>query len=52
MAFSLHAAMIPSCRQVLEAVGGLLERAEAFCVEKGIAPPELIQARLAPDMLP
>jgi hypothetical protein len=52
MAFSLYAAMILSCRQVLEALGYLLARAEAFCVEKGIAPPDLIQARLAPDMLP
>ena len=52
MAFSLYAATVPSFRQVLEAVGGLLAKAEAFCVEKGMAPSALIQARLAPDMLP
>jgi len=52
MAFSLYAAIVPSYRQVLAAVGGLLVKAEAFCVEKGLAPSELIQARLAPDMLP
>jgi uncharacterized protein len=52
MGFSLYAATVPSCRQILEAVGGLLVKAEAFCGEKGMAPAELIQARLAPDMLP
>ena len=52
MAFSLYAATVPSYRQILEAVSGLLVRAEGFCTEKGIAPQELIQARLAEDMLP
>lgn len=52
MAFSLYAATVPSYRQILEAVSGLLVKAESFCTEKGIAPPELIQARLAADMLP
>ena len=52
MAFSLYAAVVPSYQQILEAVSGLLVKAESFCAEKGIAPPELIQARLAPDMLP
>jgi hypothetical protein len=52
MAFSLYAATIPSFQQILGAVSGLLDKAESFCEEKGIAPPELIQARLAADMLP
>jgi hypothetical protein len=52
MAFSLYAATVPSFQQTLGAVAGLLEKAEAFCTEKSIAPPELIQARLAADMLP
>jgi len=52
MAFSLYAATIPSFQQILAAVSGLLDKAEAFCAEKGIAPQELIQARLAADMLP
>jgi uncharacterized protein len=52
MAFSLYAAVVPSYRQILEAVSGLLVKAESFCEEKGIAPLELIQARLAADMLP
>ena len=52
MAFSLYAATIPSYRQTLEAVFGLLGKAEGFCTDKGIAPHDIIQARLAEDMLP
>ena len=52
MTFSLYAATIPSYRQILEAVGGLLGKAEAFCADKGMAPSDIIQARLAEDMLP
>jgi uncharacterized protein len=52
MPINLHAATVLSWRQTLGAVAGLLEKAEAFCKEKGVAPNELIQARLAPDMLP
>ena len=51
MAISLYAATIPSYQQILGAVSGLLETAEAFCSERGIAPDDIIQARLAPDML-
>jgi hypothetical protein len=52
MAFSLYAATVPSYRQILGSVSGLLDKAQAFCTEKGIAPTEIIQARLAEDMLP
>jgi uncharacterized protein len=52
MGLSLYAATIPSYRQILEAVAGLLVKAESFCAEKGLAPKDLIQARLAEDMLP
>jgi hypothetical protein len=52
MAFSLYAATVPSYRQILEAVAGLLGKAEAFCTEKGMAPQEIIHARLADDMQP
>ena len=52
MAFSLYAATVPSYRQILDAVSGLLRKAQAFCTEKAIAPREIIQARLAEDMLP
>lgn len=52
MALSLYAVTVPSFQQTLGAVRGLLDKAEAFCSEKGLAPEDLIQARLAPDMLP
>ena len=52
MAFSLYAATVPSYRQVLDAVSGLLRTAETFCAEKGIVPHEIIQSRLAADMQP
>jgi uncharacterized protein len=52
MAISLYAATIPSYQQILGAVAGLLGTAEAFCSEKGLPHEEIIQARLAADMLP
>jgi uncharacterized protein len=52
MAFSLYAATVPNFRQILTAVAGLLVKAESFCGEKNLAPMDLIQARLAADMLP
>ncbi|HET9108183.1 MAG TPA: DUF1993 domain-containing protein [Steroidobacteraceae bacterium] len=52
MSLSLYSATVPAYRQILGAVSGLLSKAQAFCAEKGIEAPELIQARLAPDMLP
>lgn len=52
MTLSLYDATIPSNIQILGAVAGLIDKAEAFAAERGIAPAELIDARLAPDMLP
>src|SRR5580700_5990364 len=52
MALSLYAATVPSYRQILGAVSGLLDKADAFCTEKRLAPQDLIQARLADDMQP
>ena len=52
MAFSLYEATIPSYRQILSAVGGLLGKAESYCAEQNLAAEEIIQARLATDMLP
>ena len=52
MAFSLYAATIPSYQQILGSLSGLLVKAEAFCVEKSIHHDDILQARLAPDMLP
>jgi uncharacterized protein len=52
MALSLYDATIPCFRQTLGAVAGLLVTAESFCAEKGVEPKEIIEARLAEDMLP
>jgi hypothetical protein len=52
MALSLYAVTVPSFRQILQAVIGLLDKAQAFCAEKGLAPEDIILARLAGDMLP
>ncbi len=52
MAFTLYSATVPTFQQILGAVAGLLDKGEAFCSEKGLAPEEIIQARLAPDMFP
>lgn len=52
MSLSLYAATIPSYRQTLAAVSKLLRKGQEFCNEKALEPGELIQGRLAPDMLP
>ncbi len=52
MPFSLYDATIPSYRQTLGAVAGLLATAQAYCAEKQIPPEDIIDARLAQDMLP
>jgi hypothetical protein len=52
MTFSLYGATVPNYLQTLNAVAGLIGKAESFCAEKGIAPHDIIEARLAPDMLP
>ncbi len=52
MALTLYAATVPSFRQILGSVAGLLAKAQAYCVEHSLAPEQIIQARLASDMLP
>jgi uncharacterized protein len=52
VAFSLYEATIPSYRQILGAIGGLLGKAESYCAEQKLPAEEIIQARLAADMLP
>jgi hypothetical protein len=52
MAFSLYAATVPAYIQILRSVSGLLSKAEAHCTSNGIVPEEIIQLRLADDMLP
>ena len=52
MTFSLYEATVPSFQQTLGAVAGLLDKAEMFCAETGLDPTELVDAKLADDMLP
>jgi hypothetical protein len=52
MAFSLYAATIPSCSQILTALAALLKKADAFAAEQGIEAGDIVRARLAEDMLP
>lgn len=52
MAFSLHAATIPSYLQILGTMNHLLDKAEAWCQEKGLPHSDLLGARIAPDMHP
>jgi hypothetical protein len=52
MSFSLYDATVPSFLQIVGAASGLVTKAEAFCAEKGLDPAELIDAKLADDMLP
>lgn len=52
MAFSLYSATVPCFRQILGAVSGLIDKAEAFCAEKNLAPEAIIEGRLAEDMHP
>lgn len=52
MALTLHAATIPSFLQILASVSRLIGKAESHCLENEIASSELLEARLAPDMLP
>ncbi len=52
MTFTLHSATIPSYLQILGAVSGLVDKAQAHCSEIGLAPETLIDARLADDMHP
>ena len=52
MSISLYEAVVPPFQQILSAVAGLLDKAETWCTEKGVAPEDIIQFRLAPDMHP
>lgn len=52
MSLTLSSMLIPTFRQTLGAIDGVLGKAEAHCADTGRAPAELIEARLAPDMLP
>jgi hypothetical protein len=52
MAFSLYDATVANYLQILSAIDGLLEKSLAHFRDKGIDPAEIVETRLAPDMLP
>jgi len=52
MSLSLHSAFVPTCLQVLGSMIGILEKAEAFCKENDLTEEQVINAKLAEDMLP
>ncbi len=52
MPLSMHQASVPLFVRQLTALSSLLAKGEAFAQAQGIAPSDLIEARLAPDMLP
>jgi hypothetical protein len=49
---SFYDATVPAFQQILGALSGILNKAEAHCKAKNIAPEVLLGARLYPDMLP
>jgi len=52
MAFSLYDASVANYLQILGAVGGVLDKGLAHFKEKGVDPAEVVETRLASDMLP
>ena len=52
MAISLYDLTVPSYLQTLGAMEGVLSKGAAHCKEKGIDPNEIVETKLAPDMLP
>lgn len=52
MAFSLYDATVANYLQILGAAGGFLDKSLAHFREKGIDPAEVVETRLANDMLP
>ena len=52
MPLSLYDAIIPSYRQIVAATSALVDKAAAHCSGRGEPDSTLVEARLAPDMLP
>lgn len=52
MTISMYQASVPVFQSMLNGLSHVLQRGEAYAVEKGLEPRELIEARLAPDMFP
>ena len=49
---NLHALAVPTFTAMLRNLSGWLDKGEAFAATNGLAPADLIEARLAPDMFP
>lgn len=52
MALSLYEASVPGYLQILDAVGGVLEKGLKHLREQGIDPESIVETRVYPDMLP
>ena len=52
MSYTLYAALVPSYLQILRGAGAWLDKAAAFATKNGKSETEMMEARLAPDMLP
>ncbi len=52
MPISLHAAFVPSALQMLGTCAHLIDKAEAWCADKGCTHAEAIGARIHEDMFP
>ncbi|WEX76556.1 DUF1993 domain-containing protein [Sinorhizobium numidicum] len=52
MPLTMYRLSIPAFTRGFSALGGILDKAEAFASDTGIPLAELFEARLAPDMLP
>lgn len=52
MSLSMYQASVPVFLKTLGNLSGILKKAEAYAVAKKIEPGVLVNARLAPDMLP
>jgi hypothetical protein len=52
MSLTLHDAFVPTAKQILGGLTGLVDKAESHCAETGCTPDTLIDARLAETMWP
>jgi hypothetical protein len=52
MSVSLYDMSVANYLQTVPAVAGLLDKGLAFCTSSNIDPGEMVETRLAPDMLP
>lgn len=52
MSISLHAALVPSYLQILQGAAAWLDKGAQFGSANGKSEAEMMEARLAPDMLP